>query len=322
MVVTTYKQEYSAKLENLINSYTRVIIVQVDNVGSNQLQQIRLSIRGKAVLLMGKNTMIRKIMTLFVKSHPGHPINDLIPQIIGNVGLVFTNEDLSQMRKLLEENKVPAPARAGAISPIDVIIPTGPTECDPSQTSFFQSLQIATKIVKGKIEITTAVNLLKKGDKVGQSESALLQKLHIKPFTYGLSLVTIYDNGSLFAPSVLDITNEILISKFTSAVRNIASISLSIGYPTSASIPHSIANAFKSLVAVAVECEEFTFEKANPFKAYLKDPSAFASAVVVTTSNTTGNTSAVVEEKKAESESEVDIGAGGMFGGGDATGDY
>jgi len=67
---------------------------------------------------------------------------------------------------LLLSNRVPAPARVGAISPVNVIVPAGPTGCDPGQTSFFQVLQIATKITKGQIEITTPVELLKLGDKV------------------------------------------------------------------------------------------------------------------------------------------------------------
>jgi len=37
-----------------------VLICTVDNVGSHQMQKVRISLRGKAVLLMGKNTICRK----------------------------------------------------------------------------------------------------------------------------------------------------------------------------------------------------------------------------------------------------------------------
>lgn len=214
-------------------------------------------------------------------------------------------------------NKVPAPARVGSVAPCNVIIPPGPTGCDPGQTSFFQVLQIATKITKGQIEITTAVQILKEGDKVGSSEAALLQKLNILPFTYGLKLQTIYDNGSLFDPAVLDLTDDDLAAKFAVAVRNVAAVSLKLGYPTLASLPHSIANAFKTILAIVVGLEEFTFEKAEPFKAYLKDPSAFAGA-----GGGGGGGAAPAAEggaapaaKKEEEEEEADIGAGDMFGG-------
>lgn len=81
--------------------------------------------------------------------------------------------------------------------------------------------------------------------------------------------MAIYDNGSVFTPEVLNITPEILAAKFSMAVNNVAAISLAVGYPTLASVPHSMINAFKTCVAVAVECPTYSFEKADPYKEFL-----------------------------------------------------
>merc|ERR1719258_156344 len=116
-------------------------------------------------------------------ANPDHIMNDIEPLVSGNVGFVFTNDDLGPIRDLILANRVPAPAKPGTIAPTSVTVPSGPTGCDPGQTSFFQVLQIPTKIVKGQIEITTPMNLIKKGDKVGASEAALLLKLSIRPFS-------------------------------------------------------------------------------------------------------------------------------------------
>ncbi|KAF1790578.1 Ribosomal protein L10P [Phytophthora cactorum] len=284
------KLEYFEKLESLLENYTKIFLVGVDNVGSAQMQQIRLVLRGRGEVLMGKNTLMRKVFHNFVKKNPGHPLELFIPLLKGNVGFVFTNDDLAEIREVLESNRVPAPAR----------------------TSFFQALQIATKIQKGQIEIVTEVLLTRKGEKVGNSEAALLQKLDIKPFSYGLVIEQVYDNGSIFDPAVLDLTEADLCAKFVAGLRNVAAMSLELGIPTLASIPHSIANAFKDLVAIAVECEEFSFEKAEPYKAFLADPSAFAVAAPA-------GGAAATEAKKEEAveeEEEVDMGGGmDMFGG-------
>lgn len=93
-----------------------------------------------------------------------------------------------QIRDEIAKYKVGAPARFGLVAPNDVTIPAGGTGMDPSQTSFFQALAIATKINKGTIEIVSDVHLIKTGDKVGASEAALLGKLGIKPFKYGLEV--------------------------------------------------------------------------------------------------------------------------------------
>ena len=75
--------------------------------------------------------------------------------------------------------------------------------------------------------------------------------LKISPFTYGLDVLKCYDNGSVYDPSILDITEDDIRAKFMGGVTNIACVSLAIGYPTVASAPHSIANGFKNLMAVA-----------------------------------------------------------------------
>ena len=93
-------------------------------------------------------------------------LEKLLPLIKKNVGFVGTNGDLSEIRELIESFKVPAAARAGAMSPVDVVIPAQTTSMGPEKTSFFQALSIPTKITRGMIEITAKVDLLKAGDKV------------------------------------------------------------------------------------------------------------------------------------------------------------
>lgn len=155
------KAEYFERMKDLLGSYTKCFAVGVDNVGSLQLQKTRHALRGKAEVLMGKNTMMRKIIKNYLEANPGHPFGNLLPVVAGNIGFVFTNAPLPDVRDILEANRVPAPARVGAIAPCDVVVPAGPTDSGPEQTAFFQTLQIATKIVKGRIDITSPVDLLK-----------------------------------------------------------------------------------------------------------------------------------------------------------------
>jgi len=316
------KEEYFEKMKSLLSAYGKAFIVEVDNVGSQQLQLTRQGLRGKAEILMGKNTMMRKCIKEYARDHPESPVSQLQGICKGNIGFVFTNADLGDVRESLESNVRPAPARVGSIAPIDVVVPKGPTGCDPGQTAFFQTLQISTKITKGQIEMTNDTNLITAGEKVTASQAALLQKLSIEPFTYGLVLKSIYDNGSLFDAKVLDITEDVLASYFASALSMLASLSLALGHPTQASVPHSIANAFKAVVAVAIGCDNYSFEQADTYKEYLADPSKFAAA-----SGGGGGASdaAAAEEEKVEEvkEEEIDMGGGmSMFGDEEGGDDY
>merc|ERR1739838_27843 len=174
-------------------------IVGADNVGSKQMQEIRIALRGKAVVLMGKNTMMRKAIRGHLENNPD--LEGLLPHIKMNVGFVFTKEELVDVRDLLLANKVKAPAKAGALAPLNVVVPAQNTGMGPEKTSFFQALSIPTKITKGTIEITSDVNLIKEGDKVGMSEATLLNMLKISPCTYGLVVKKVYEAGSVFEPA-------------------------------------------------------------------------------------------------------------------------
>jgi len=270
-----WKAAYFEKASGLLTQYEKIFICDADNVTSKQFQEIRTGIRGHGDVLMGKNTMMKKAIK-DVAASKGE-LEKLLPLIKKNIGFVLTNGDLKEIRDLIESFKVPAMARAGAISPCNVTVPSQATTLGPEKTSFFQALSIPTKITRGMIEITANVPLLEVGVKVGQSEATLLQMLNIKPFQYGFDILQVYDSGSVFDPTILDITEEDIRAKFCAGVANVAAASLAIGYPTIASVPHSIANGFKNLMAVAA-ATDIEFPEVETLKAYLADPSAFAVA--------------------------------------------
>jgi len=302
----TWKANYFTKLQELLDEYPKCFIVGADNVGSKQMQEIRIALRGKAVVLMGKNTMMRKVIRGQVDKNP--ELEKLLPHIKMNVGFVFTKEELTTIRDLLLANKKEAPAKAGAIAPVDVTIPAQNTGMGPEKTSFFQALQIPTKITKGTIEIIQDVPIIKIGDKVGASEATLLNMLKISPFTYGLLIQKVYENGSIFDPEILDITDDDIKNRFMAGVANVAAVCLSINYPTIASVPHSIVNGMKNLLAVAA-VTDITFKEAETLKEFLADPSKFAAAAPAAAAEA-APAAAAAKEPEPESEEDDDMGFG------------
>jgi len=302
---STWKANYFTKITQLFDEYSRCFIVGADNVGSKQMQEIRMALRGHAIVLMGKNTMMRKAIRGHLENIPS--LEKLLPYIVQNVGFVFTNEDLVDIREKLLQNKKRAPARPNAIAPLPVIIPAQNTGLGPEKTSFFQALQIPTKISRGTIEIVNDVQLLKPGDKVGASEATLLNMLNISPFTYGLVVEQVYDQGTVFSPKVLDITDDDLLKTFQEGLANVASVSLAIGYPTIASVPHSIMNGFKNLLKIAA-VTDITFKEAETLKEFLADPSKFAAAAPVAAAEEAPKAEAKVEEPEEESDDDMGFG--------------
>lgn len=310
MAVKTSKADkkiaYDHKLCQLLEEYTQILIVAADNVGSNQLQNIRKGLRGDSVVLMGKNTMMKRSIRIHTEKTGNTAFLNLIPLLQGNVGLIFTKGDLKEVSEEVAKYKVGAPARVGLVAPCDVVVPPGNTGLDPSQTSFFQVLNIPTKINKGTVEIITPVELIRKGDKVGSSEAALLAKLGIRPFSYGLIVLSVYDNGSVFSPEVLDMTEDDLMEKFAAGISMVTALSLAVSFPTLAAAPHMFINAYKNVLAVAV-ATEYSFPQADKVKEYLEDPTKFAVAVAsVAAAADSGSAPAAAVEEKEEPAEESD----------------
>ncbi|KAK0729164.1 ribosomal protein L10-domain-containing protein [Apiosordaria backusii] len=308
------KAGYFDKLKGLLEEYKSIFIVSVDNVSSQQMHEIRQSLRNEGVVLMGKNTMVRRALKTFLVDTPEY--ERLLPFVKGNIGFVFTNGDLKEIRDKILANKVAAPARAGAVAPVDVWIPAGNTGMEPGKTSFFQALGVPTKIARGTIEITTDLKLVEAGAKVGPSEATLLNMLNISPFTYGMGIAQVYDQGNTFPSSVLDISEEQLLKAFTSAITTIAAVSLALNFPTLPSVIHSLVNSYKKVLAVAIETE-ISWPEIEELKDRIANPDAYAAAAPAAAADSGAAAGgAAAEEKKEESEEESDEegGFGDLFG--------
>jgi large subunit ribosomal protein LP0 len=306
------KAGYFDKLKGLLEEFQSIFIVGVDNVSSQQMHEIRHSLRGEGVVLMGKNTMVRRAVKGFIADTPEY--ERLLPFVKGNVGFVFTNGDLKTIRDKILANKVAAPARAGAVAPADVYVPAGNTGMEPGKTSFFQALGVPTKIARGTIEITTDLKLVEAGTKVGASEATLLNMLNISPFTYGMGITQVYDQGNTFPPSVLDIEESQLLKAFSSAITTIACISLAANFPTLPSVMHSVVNTYKKVLAVAVETE-YSWPEIEELKDRIANPDAYAGAAVATSTEAAPTAAADEPEQKDASDAEEsgDEGFGGLF---------
>ncbi|KAK3394695.1 60S acidic ribosomal protein P0 [Podospora didyma] len=306
------KAGYFDKLKGLLQEYNSIFIVSVDNVSSQQMHEIRQSLRGEGVVLMGKNTMVRRALKTFMTDIPEY--ERLLPFVKGNIGFVFTNGDLKEIRDKILANKVAAPARAGAVAPTDVYVPAGNTGMEPGKTSFFQALGVPTKIARGTIEITTDLKLVDAGGKVGASEATLLNMLNISPFTYGMGISQVYDQGNTFPPAVLDIGEDQLLKAFSTAVTTIACLSLAINFPTLPSVIHSLVNTYKRVLAVAVETE-ISWPEIVELKDRIANPEAYAAAAPVATESATKEETKAAEESDKDSDegSDSDGGFGGLL---------
>jgi large subunit ribosomal protein LP0 len=256
------KEDYLEKVIDLLESYPRFLIISCDNIGSKFMQDIRLSLRSSSsILLMGKNTLIRKAIKSRLEEHPEW--DQILPFIQKNVGLVLTKGSLADLRQNLLKNVKPASAKIGVIAPEDVILRKQVTALEPSKTSFFAALNIGTKITRGSVEILSDVKLFEKGKKIGSSEATLLQMLDCKPFSIGPKVISCFNNGSMFSPKILDFTETDLFKMMSDGIGFSSAVSVALTYPNLADFPKI--GGFRNLVSQT----QFNFKQEEGIKKFL-----------------------------------------------------
>jgi len=328
--VPARKQDYANRLNNYLDNYAQAMTINVNNVGSKSIALQRKKLRQRNIhILMGKNTIIRKVLNVRAErleaagnTAAAAQALKMLEMVEGNIGFVFvpSDQDVGKIREEITAGRVQTAAKAGVEAPDDVVVPAGPTGQDPSQTSFFQALDIPTKINRGQVEIVSDVKLVTKGEKVNRSAAELLVMLNIKPFYYGITVNHIYQNGDVFPADVLDISSSDIAQAFNNAVREVAALCLALNYPTAASVPHSIMDAYKNMLAIGLACKDYSWENLTKVKEILADPSAFAAAAAPAAGGAAPAAAAAAEPEEEEEE-ESSAAAGGMFGGSDSDSD-
>lgn len=322
IIVSEEKKEYEVKMNALMDQYARVMFVTIENVRSQQIHNIRRELRGKGVLIMGKKTLQRKIVENRANRADASE-NDKaffdkatkLDLLRYNTGLLFTNEDAATICDLLEKHRIQAPARVGAIAPVDVIVPAGNTGLEPTMTSFFQALNIATKITKGTVDILNDKQVVTIGEKVDNSTATLLAKLKIFPFFYRMEVKSMWDRGVVFDAADLSITETVVEQLLINGIQNISALSLGAGIPTEASLPIAVTDAFKKLVAasIATKYDFNDFGIGQSIKDAREGKLAVVAAAAPAAAAAAPAAGKPAPKAKAESSDDDDDGMGGLF---------
>jgi len=314
------KLRIGARFCALMDKYPKVISFSMDLVGSKQLAMIRKDLRGRAEFLFGKNTMLRKVLRDKVdqteSTEKAEKLSNLLKLIEGNVGLLFHNLDVKATRDDVESQTLPSAAKVGIIAPRPVMVKAGPTGCDPTQTSFFQMMDIPTKINRGQVEIVSDVVVIKEGERVGASQAALCAKLSITPFEFGPKAVSVYDDGDVYAANVLDITDDMIETGFKKALRKASALCMAMELPNALTVPQYVYKAWQEVSKMLLATG--THEKTPLWQEYL-DSFGSGGGGAGPAAADGGDAKAAEPEEESEEESDDAPAGGGLFGGGSSS---
>ena len=253
--VADWKKEKVADLENLTNSHEIVGIVNLADIPAPQLQTMRKSLSGKAILKMSRKNFIKIALENVGKEN----IEGLADYLEGQPAMVFTAMNPFKLFKILEDSKTEAPAKAGAIAPADIVVPAGDTSFPPGPIlGELQQAGIPAKIDKGSIVVQEDAVVVEEGEPVPKNVADVLTKLEIYPMEVGIDLLAVYEDNTIYTADVLKIDEEETKTSIASAYQSAINLSVFAGILNSESAPLLIQKAARDAMNLAINANILT----------------------------------------------------------------
>ncbi len=277
--VAVWKKEIFSDLVELLEKYSVVAVADLQKVRSSQIQEIRKKLRGKADLIVAKNSILRKASDSI--SGKRENIGKFADGLTGSKVLIFTQMNPFELIMFLNKNKVRVPAKGGDLATSEILIPAGNTGMQPGPViSEFNEAKVQTRIEGGSIFVAKDTIVATKGDVISTKTASLLSKLGMKPMEAGLSLSYAYDGGLILGPDDLAFDLDQMKNDFASAARLAFGVAVEANMMLPETAPVIISKAYRQAIAVSVEAGFFTKATAEMIiqKAY-RNMNALSSAI-------------------------------------------
>ncbi|MHA2237815.1 MAG: 50S ribosomal protein L10 [Candidatus Hodarchaeales archaeon] len=260
----TRKEAQIETIINLANENSVIGLANLSGISSKAIQGIRASLRSgefQATLKVAKNTLKLLALQKVKDKATKKVLEEFFSKIDGSCALIFSNANPFALQRFLNKNEVPAPAKTGQISPVDVFIPEGTTNLDPGPIiSELGSIGLQTRIDKGKIRITKTSKVLSIGDTVSETHAAVLTRLGIQPFRISLKISHVLENGEVFDGSILEVNEDEMISDLQRAYMNALALAINpdVVYYSEETIPHLLSDASRQALGLSLELNYLT----------------------------------------------------------------
>ena len=250
--VATWKKEMVSEIVQDMVDNPVVAIVDLHGIPGQQIQEMRAGLRAHVKLKMTKNNLMLLALDEAAKQKPG--LEALKEYVHGQCAIVSTDMNPFKLYKKLEATMTPAAAKPGELAPMDIIVPKGPTPFGPGPIiGELQKIGLPAAIEAGKIVVKKDATLVKQGQPIPADVAAMLPKLEILPMIVGMDLRSVYENGTIYGRSVLDIPEDYYLKMFATAAFNARALGVHIAFPTKDTIVPLIQKAFRDSLGLSIE---------------------------------------------------------------------
>lgn len=251
------KKKEVEEISGLIDMYSVIGILDMHKMPARQLQVIRNKLSGKAVIRMGKKSLIKKAIEKSGKKDIGK-ISEILDACNFEPAILATNDNPFRIYKFLKENRSPAAAKAGDRATKDIVIQKGPTSLPPGPAiSTLQKVGLKASVQGGKIAVLQDKVVCKEGEIINEDLAGVFALLKLEPMEIGLKLSDVYEDGTIYGRSVLDVDTGDYMRMMQECIHHAINLSVNTGYPTKGTIEIMLQKAFNESRALCVETGAF-----------------------------------------------------------------
>jgi large subunit ribosomal protein L10 len=244
------KKEVVKKIVTLGKQYPIIGILNMEGLPASSLLQMKKQLRGKVELVMTRKTLIQHGLKDLALQNG----EQLIEKVKGMPALMFTKENPFELYKIIKKSKTPAAAKPGQIAPHDIVLQPGPTPFTPGPViSEFAALGIKAGVEAGKVAIKQEATVVKEGQPINAKLASMLQRLGVEPMEIGLDLSCVYEKGTIYPKSVLDIDETKFMQDLMGAAGGAFNLAVEITFITKDTIEPLLGKAFREAKAVGIE---------------------------------------------------------------------
>jgi len=236
----------------LIAEYPIIGAINMENLPTKQLQQMRTSLRGTVLMKMTKRRIVQ--IAIEQSKDSKKDIEKLIPYLKGMPALLFTRENPFKLYNIINKKKSTAPAKAGQTAPRDIVVKEGPTPFAPGPIiGELGQAGIKAGIDGGKVVIKADSVVVKEGEVIKPNIAAILSRLGIEPMEIGLDITAVYENGTIYTKEVLAVDEKEYFAKIADAAVSCINLAVEVGFLTAETTEMMIVKAFNESKALALE---------------------------------------------------------------------
>jgi large subunit ribosomal protein L10 len=256
------KEEKVEEFKEKIEDYPVVGMLDMHNLPSRQLQQMKKEMKDFADIKMSRKTL----MQIAIDQAEKEDIDQLEENDAVQPAFMFSEKDPFQLYQLIQENKTSAAAEGGETAPNDIEIPEGDTGIGPGpMLGKLQQAGLNVQVDDGSIHVQQAGVIVQKGEVITEDDAEILNQMGIEPLEIGLTLDVAYSEGELFSAEELDIDTEEYRTDVEAAASRAFNLAVNAGIINETTASAIISEAHQKAKNVAISeglPEEETIEEA------------------------------------------------------------